>query len=94
MVKREAGSREGATNHEPMKTEYAGRKIVAEVVRVEPYGVYLAWDGEEVIVLVPDVSDERILCLAEEYRPGQRVSVRILEYVESRKMFKGTIKDV
>jgi ribosomal protein S1 len=76
-----------------MNGEWVGRKVVARVTRVEAYGVYLECDGNELIVLIPDVSHERVPDLRAKYQLGDKVTVRVLSYIEDRKLFKATIKD-
>jgi ribosomal protein S1 len=71
-----------------------GEVIEAEVTRVEAHGVYLQFHDCEIVVLIPDVSYDRIPDLQARYKPRDRVRVRILEYVSQRNLFKATIKDV
>ena len=66
---------------------------MARVTRVENYGVYLQFDDLDVLVLIPDVSYERISDLHSMYAVGDAVPVKILRYVSSEGAFKGTIKD-
>jgi ribosomal protein S1 len=73
--------------------ESIGKTVVTRVTRVEPYGLYLTYEGQSLIVLIPDVSHERIADLEAKYKPGDTVPVRILSYVEDRNLCKGTIKD-
>jgi ribosomal protein S1 len=73
--------------------EHIGKAVVARVTRVEPYGLYLTYETLSLIVLIPDVSYERIADLKATFKPGDTVPVRILSYHEDRNMFKGTIKD-
>ena len=77
-----------------MNSEWIDRVVDAEVERVELYGIYLRFSQGEVIVLIPDVSYERIPDLTKKVHVGDRLLVKILEYVEDRHVFKGTIKDV
>jgi ribosomal protein S1 len=76
-----------------MKDLSVGAIVEAEVTRVEAYGVYLRFHDAEIIVLIFDVSNERIADLKARYRAGERVRVKILEYVPDRQLFKATIKD-
>jgi small subunit ribosomal protein S1 len=71
-----------------------GETVSATVKRVEPYGVYLDGPEGEIIVLIPDVSHERIPDLKKHYSIGDQVRVHVLKYVPERKLFKGTIKDI
>jgi ribosomal protein S1 len=70
-----------------------GDLIEADVTRVEVYGVYLKFRDEEIVVLIPDVSHERVSDLRSRYTVGDRIRVRILEYVPERSLFKASIKD-
>jgi ribosomal protein S1 len=74
-------------------SESIGKTVVARVTRVEEYGLYLAYESQSLIVLIPDVSYEPIADLKAMFKPGDTVPVRILKYVEEKSMFKGTIKD-
>lgn len=76
-----------------MVNEHVGEIFLAQVTRVEPYGVYLRFPHGEVIVLIPDVSYDRVPDLTVRYSVGDDVQVKILDYVEDRKLYKGTIKD-
>lgn len=70
-----------------------GETVEAEVTRVENYGLYLQFLTLEIIVLIPDVSYVPIPRLKNLYKPGDRVRVRIVEYVASESLYKGAIKD-
>lgn len=76
-----------------MKNKLIGKIVKAKVTRVEAYGLYLAFDEEEAIVLIPDVSCEPVADLAAKYRVGDEVGIRILRYVQDRNLFNATIKD-
>lgn len=71
-----------------------GKIVSATVKRVEPYGIYLNALEGEIIVLIPDISQERIPDLKQYYSIGDTVRVRVIKYVPERKLFKGTIKDI
>lgn len=74
-------------------TDIVGETLTAHVIRVEPYGLYLAYGSNTIIVLIPDVSSRPIDDLCREYRLGEEVVVRVLQYIEEQKIYKGTIKD-
>lgn len=76
-----------------MRDELIGKTVMARVTRVETYGVYLKFDGLDVLVLIPDVSHERISDLHSLYAVGDAVPVKIFRYVSEVGAFKGTIKD-
>jgi predicted RNA-binding protein with RPS1 domain len=69
-------------------------KVVARVIRVEPYGIYFEFEGSQIIVLIPDVSYDWIPDLNAKYKIGDFVRVRVFRYIEPYKAFKATIKDV
>lgn len=72
-----------------------GEVVTAEVTRVEAYGIYFRGpNATEIIVLIPDVSTERIKNLNDYCSVGDLRRVRILKYVSEKKIFKGIIKDV
>jgi len=66
--------------------------VTASVTRVTEYGVYLEHQSTEIIVLIIDVSDERIRRLADLFAVGDKVSVYISEYIPQTKQYKGTMK--
>lgn len=66
--------------------------VHAEVVRIEPYGIFLEFGGARILVLITDIQEAPIRDLASLYRVGERVAVRILFYVDGQSVFKGTIK--
>ena len=76
-----------------MRDELVGRLVVAVVTRIEAYGLYLEYSGKPLLVLIPDVSYESTPDLHVKYRVGDEVAVRVLDYIEEHRMFKGTIKD-
>jgi ribosomal protein S1 len=64
--------------------------VKAKITRVEHYALYVT-DGErQIIVLVPDVSNERIH-LKEKYKVDQLVSVQIIKYIPQENIFKATM---
>jgi ribosomal protein S1 len=69
-----------------------GDIVEAAVTRVEAYGVYLHVGENEILVLIPDVSYERV-DLTAKYKLADSVRVRILAYVAEKNAFRGTIKD-
>ena len=67
---------------------------VGVIERIEPYGLYLR-DGErKIIVLIPDVSRDRIRDLSEIFQIGQSVNVAVISFVEDRGLYKGTMIDM
>ncbi len=68
--------------------------VNAVVERIEHYGLYLR-EGERVIlVLIVDISKERIARLEDVFGVGQSVSVNVLFYVPERGVYKGTMIDL
>jgi hypothetical protein len=56
--------------------------------------IYLDSPHGEILVLIPDVSPERIPDLTKRFRRGEYVRARILQCVAERNVFKGTMRDV
>jgi ribosomal protein S1 len=73
--------------------ESIGKTVVARATRVEEYGLYLTYEGQSLIVLIVDISNERVGDLKKKFKPGDTVPVRILSYHDELNLFKGTIKD-
>ena len=68
-----------------------GDRVEGVITRVEPYGLYLTHDGENVLVLAIDVSHQRPLHLPSTYAPGDRLMVRILRYNSEANIYTGTV---
>ena len=64
--------------------------VDAVVFRVEEYGVYLNYGDYIVLVLIPDVSIERVKCLKNEFFIGQKARVYLGEYIPQKGLFKGS----
>lgn len=69
-----------------------GRIVLARVTRIEEYALYLDFDTGGLIVLVPDVAAGP-LRLKEAWKVGDEARVRIWRYVESERLYKGTIRE-
>ncbi|MCM8541266.1 MAG: hypothetical protein NE328_13410 [Lentisphaeraceae bacterium] len=67
--------------------------VIATVDKVEVYGLYLVKDSETILVLIPDVSLERISDLKALFKEGDTVKVKVLEYIEGKNLFKGSLID-
>lgn len=65
--------------------------VDGEVTRVEHYGLYVKTSEGEAVVLIPDVSKERIPDLKAAYSVGDRVRVRLLRFVEEKGIHKATM---
>lgn len=68
-----------------------GDSVNAIITRIEVYALYLDFDGEPIIVLVPDVRDEGPLHLPSEFRVGDVVSVRIVRYIQAHAIYKASM---
>jgi len=71
-----------------------GERVRATVNRIENYGLYLSFEGAEIIVLIVDISRDPIPDLRERYCVGDEVQVLILEFIEDRSLYKGSMVDV
>lgn len=69
-----------------------GRVVLATVTRIEEYALYLDFDAGKLIVLVPDVAAGP-LRLKLVWKIGDEAKVRIWRYVESERLYKGTIRE-
>ncbi len=64
------------------------------VTRVEAYGLYADTPKGPAIVLLPDISKERIVSLSDRFRPGDSVRLRILYFVEDRGLYKASMLEL
>jgi|JI10StandDraft_1071094.scaffolds.fasta_scaffold2294038_2 predicted RNA-binding protein with RPS1 domain len=71
--------------------DIVGKTLTARVVRIEPYGLYLAHEDATILVLIVDVSESPIRDLREAYQSGAEVRVRVLRYIEEYGIYKGAI---
>jgi ribosomal protein S1 len=62
-----------------------------KVTQVEHYGLYIETGEGPALVLIPDVSKERIPDLAAAYKAGDSVRVKLLRFVPERGLFKATM---
>jgi len=75
-----------------MSAEYVvGQRISATVDHCEAYGVYLCSAGLKILVLISDVSWTPIRDLKEVYKPGDIVDVVLLNNIESKGLWRGSI---
>lgn len=68
----------------------ATEAIAGTVTRVEHYGLYVRTAEGDALVLIPDVSSTPIE-LRSAYAVGDPVEVRLLLFVEERKLYKATM---
>lgn len=61
------------------------------VTRVEHYGLHVKTPQGEAIVLIVDLSKERIPDLKAAYGVGDKVRVRLLRFVEGHGVYKATM---
>jgi ribosomal protein S1 len=66
----------------------------AVIKRIEPYGLYLHERNRTILVLIVDISRERIPDLAQRFQVGQIVKVNVLRFVPEGGMFKGSMLDM
>jgi ribosomal protein S1 len=72
-----------------------GDVVQATVTRTEVYGVYLTHQGQEILVLIPDVAWVPTVHDCREFaRPGDELDVKILLFNAKEGIFRGSIKDV
>ncbi len=71
-----------------------GSIVTAAVVRLEPYGAYLDYAGNEILVLIVDLSWERVRNPSDVATIGGTVSVKIVRFNEDRNLYIGSIKAV
>lgn len=65
--------------------------VDGEVTRVEHYGLYVKTPDGDAVVLIPDVSKERIPDLKAAYSVGDQVCVRLLRFVAEQGIHKATM---
>lgn len=69
-----------------------GSVIEAVVTRVEHFGVFLKYDSEEVVVLLPELSWEPMQDLRHAIHVGDRLSVLVLRYNYQKKQIVGSLR--
>lgn len=67
------------------------QRIDATITRVEHYALYVHTSQGDAIILIPDVSTERIHDLKMQYSIGDIVQVRLLCFVEDESLYKATM---
>jgi ribosomal protein S1 len=71
-----------------------GEVVRATVTRTEVYGVYLAHQGWDILVLIPDITWVPVAHDCREFaRPGDEFDVKVLLFNEETGAFRGSIKD-
>jgi len=71
--------------------DIVGKTLTARVVRIEPHGLYLAYEDATILVLIVDVSENPIRDLREAFQSGEEVNVRVLRYIQEYGMYKGSM---
>ncbi len=66
--------------------------VEAKVVCIEAYGVYLDYQGEEILVLIPELSWKPIQHPSEIVQLDERVRVYIIKYNYDTQKFVGSVK--
>jgi len=67
-------------------------QIDGVVARVEHYGLYVKTPKGEAVVLISDVSQERIPDVKEAYNVGDKVRLQLLHFVEAQGLYKATMR--
>ena len=70
----------------------SGDAVTATVQRVERFGVFLEHEGEQILVLVPELSWQPLPDPAQRFAVGDQVQVRILRHVPEHRQFIGSIR--
>jgi ribosomal protein S1 len=68
-----------------------GSKITARVVRIEPYGIWLKRDGDDILVMAPDVSWKGC-APAEAARVGDELELVVVRYNYPKRVVVGSLK--
>ncbi len=68
--------------------------VEGTVSRVEVYGLYADTPKGPAIVLLPDISKEKIEDLRDRFHPGDAVTLRILYWAEDRGLYKASMLDL
>jgi len=83
--------------HSPRLMEFkkmveTGSIIRAQVVKIEPYGVWLEYQDEKVLVLVPDITWNMIGHPSDVVRLGDSLDIYVLRFNYRDKVIVGSIK--
>jgi ribosomal protein S1 len=65
--------------------------VVGKIYQVEEYGVYLSCGEENFLVLIVDVSRERVRDLHALFSVGDTVKVRVLENIPAKRIYKASM---
>ncbi len=68
--------------------------VEGTVSRVEVYGLYADTSKGPAIVLLPDISRERIEDLRDRFHPGDSVTLRLLYFAEDSGLYKASMLDL
>ncbi|MCP3997861.1 MAG: S1 RNA-binding domain-containing protein [bacterium] len=68
--------------------------VEGTVSRVEVYGLYADTSKGPAIVLLPDISREKIEDLRDRFHPRDRVELRMLYLAEDRWLYKASMLDL
>ncbi len=68
-----------------------GSKVTARVVRIEPYGIWLKRDGDDILVMAPDVSWKG-RAPAEVAQLGDELELIVMRYNYPKRVVVGSLK--
>lgn len=69
-----------------------GNSVTATVERVEAFGVFLSHQGETILVLVTELAWQPIADPSQQFKPGDSVQVRVLNYIPEEGLYVGSIR--
>ncbi|ETW97606.1 MAG: hypothetical protein ETSY1_22025 [Candidatus Entotheonella factor] len=68
--------------------------VSATIVELKPYGMYLKSDSDQILVLLPEISWEPLRDLKQIYSEGDIISVKMLEFIPTEELYKGSIRQL
>ena len=68
--------------------------VEGTITKVESYGLFADTPMGPAVVLLPDISRERITDLTGMYKPGDSVKLRLLFFAEDRDLYKASMLDI
>ena len=70
-----------------------GERVLATVVEIHPFGIFMTFEGHRILVLVPDISYERGKMPHEMAQVGDQFAVIIITYISRDLVYRGSINE-
>lgn len=74
-----------------MSKEIIGQNVVAKVEAIAEFGLYLNFEGQKILVLIPDAVVPPGTPLSTAFNLGDALIVKVIKYIPQYHAFKGTL---